>query len=310
MARKYLHEDQVGVANGVASLDGSGQLPAGQLPANVDNIKNNYAGTAAPVATDDTAAGYEVGSHWLDTTNDKAYVCLDATAAAAVWIETTQTGGANLSIANKTATTLDVASDTGTDATVPAATVSEAGLMTSTDKSKLDGITGTNTGDEVQATETVAGIAEIATQAETDTGTDDTRIVTPLKLKNWTGLAGIGSILSTTVSIDATTVGNTTLFTVPTGKLAVVRFAIIRLTAISGGGAVPKLSFGTNATAYDNIITSQSLSGLTTVNKAFTFVVSGVSEVAQAGNNIVCRVNNAASYTSYTIDIDLIGYKV
>jgi hypothetical protein len=32
------------------------------------------------------------------------------------------------------------------------------------------------------ATETTAGIAEIATQAETDTGTDDLRFVTPLKL--------------------------------------------------------------------------------------------------------------------------------
>jgi hypothetical protein len=34
------------------------------------------------------------------------------------------------------------------------------------------------------ATETVEGKAEIATQTETDTGTDDARIVTPLKLKN------------------------------------------------------------------------------------------------------------------------------
>jgi hypothetical protein len=33
------------------------------------------------------------------------------------------------------------------------------------------------------STETTAGIAEIATQAEVDTGTDDSRIVTPLKLK-------------------------------------------------------------------------------------------------------------------------------
>jgi hypothetical protein len=37
------------------------------------------------------------------------------------------------------------------------------------------------------ATETSAGIAEIATQGETDTGTDDARIVTPLKLANWSG---------------------------------------------------------------------------------------------------------------------------
>jgi hypothetical protein len=37
------------------------------------------------------------------------------------------------------------------------------------------------------ASESTAGIAELATQAETDAGTDDARIVTPLKLKNWSG---------------------------------------------------------------------------------------------------------------------------
>lgn len=37
------------------------------------------------------------------------------------------------------------------------------------------------------ASETTAGVAELATQAETDTGTDDARIVTPLKLTNWSG---------------------------------------------------------------------------------------------------------------------------
>lgn len=37
------------------------------------------------------------------------------------------------------------------------------------------------------ASESTAGIAELATQAETDAGTDDARIVTPLKLKTWSG---------------------------------------------------------------------------------------------------------------------------
>lgn len=37
------------------------------------------------------------------------------------------------------------------------------------------------------ATETVAGIAELATQTEVNTGTDDNRIITPLKLANWSG---------------------------------------------------------------------------------------------------------------------------
>lgn len=37
------------------------------------------------------------------------------------------------------------------------------------------------------ANETTAGIAEVATQAEVDAGTDDARIVTPLKLATWSG---------------------------------------------------------------------------------------------------------------------------
>lgn len=37
------------------------------------------------------------------------------------------------------------------------------------------------------ASETVAGVAEIATQAETNTGTDDLRFITALKLANWSG---------------------------------------------------------------------------------------------------------------------------
>jgi hypothetical protein len=59
-----------------------------------------------------------------------------------------------------------------------------------------------------QATETVKGVAEIATQAETNTGTDDERIVTPLKLKtyldNRTGgfAANIGNASATSFVVN------------------------------------------------------------------------------------------------------------
>ena len=55
-------------------------------------LKSNLAAAVAPVATDDSAAGYGVGSRWVDTTADKEYVCVDATATAAIWIETTGAG--------------------------------------------------------------------------------------------------------------------------------------------------------------------------------------------------------------------------
>ena len=57
------------------------------------------------------------------------------------------------------------------------------------------------------ATETVAGIAEIATQAETDTGTDDARMVSPLKMANWSGrkrkfTANFGDGSATSFNLD------------------------------------------------------------------------------------------------------------
>ena len=56
-----------------------------------------YDATSAPGVTNDIDEGYTTGSTWTDETNDKSYVCLDNTDGAAVWTETTQSGGAGTS---------------------------------------------------------------------------------------------------------------------------------------------------------------------------------------------------------------------
>lgn len=75
-------------------------------------------------------------------------------------------------------------------------------------QTQVNGVIGTNNiiftsfqASAPSASETTAGIAEIATQTETDTGTDDLRMVTPLKLATWskrklkfTSAAGNGSL--------------------------------------------------------------------------------------------------------------------
>ena len=60
----------------------------------VANLKVNLSAVVAPAVTDDSASGYAIGSRWIDTVTDKEYVAADVTVGAAVWVETTATGGA------------------------------------------------------------------------------------------------------------------------------------------------------------------------------------------------------------------------
>lgn len=85
---------------------------------------------------------------------------------------------------------------------------------TSYRQTQVDGVIGTNNivwtpfgTIAPSASETASGTAEIATQAETDAGTDDARIVTPAKLASYSGRAkrhsatiGDGSATSITVT--------------------------------------------------------------------------------------------------------------
>lgn len=62
------------------------------------------------------------------------------------------------------------------------------------------------------ATEAAAGIAELATQAETNAGADDARFITPLKLATWGGvkLLGLSQTWQAVTRSSGTTYYNTT----------------------------------------------------------------------------------------------------
>ena len=81
-------------------------------------------------------------------------------------------------------------------------------------KDLIDGLnvgTGTNTGDEPDASTTVKGIIEVATQTEVNTGSDTLRSVSPATLK---GTLGITATLSTTLTFSSL-IGNGTLTSIP-----------------------------------------------------------------------------------------------
>lgn len=119
----------------------------------LDNL-SNYTGfrTAQPtLAAVASAAGTGVAGDWAIITNPSgpAYFAIwDPDVNA--WVEAGQSPtipGTNLAY-TVSGNTLTITSDTGNDVAIPLATTSAAGLQSKEDKAKLDGISGTNTGDE------------------------------------------------------------------------------------------------------------------------------------------------------------------
>jgi len=52
----------------------------------IEGRKVNSAATTDPTVNDDSDDGYDVGSIWVNTTDDSVFVCVDSTVGAAVWI--------------------------------------------------------------------------------------------------------------------------------------------------------------------------------------------------------------------------------
>lgn len=81
----------------------------------------------------------KVGDIYIDTTSDDAYIAV-GTASASDWEKSNDGSGSGATNLSWTASTSTISSSTGTDATLTNADGTNAGLMSSSDKTKLDGI--------------------------------------------------------------------------------------------------------------------------------------------------------------------------
>lgn len=91
-----------------------------------------YANTVSPAPSE-----VQAGNIDSDTATNGQVLTADGSGGAS-W-QTAAAGSTNLSV-TAFGSTVDVESDTGTNATIPAATTGAAGVLTSSDKTKLDGI--------------------------------------------------------------------------------------------------------------------------------------------------------------------------
>ena len=94
-----------------------------------ETTSSSVSGATAFISLSDTPAGFasQAGKFLKVDSSESALEFTDAPA-----------GATNLSVAQRGSETLDVASSTGSDATIPAATESETGLLTAADKTKIN----------------------------------------------------------------------------------------------------------------------------------------------------------------------------
>lgn len=145
----YVANTCIGAANGVAGLDTNGKVPSSQLPSYVDDVIELL------TISDTAPATCAQGDHYYNSSSKKIF----------------------------TATATDTWGSTGADPEKDAIYVT----LDDNNTWRWSGSTMINLGGPVgPATENKAGIAELATQSEVNTGTDDERIVTPLKLATYT----------------------------------------------------------------------------------------------------------------------------
>lgn len=117
------------------------------------------------------------------------------------------------------------------------------------------------------------------------------------------------TLLSTTTSINAKATGTTNLYTVPSGRTAVITKAIVIPTAASSITQGPALGIGV-AAGEDDIFASTQLTGVTGTTKVYAFDAIGTYVSAAATEVIKVGIDTVAAGTSMTLSIYLFGYLI
>lgn len=115
-------------------------------------------------------------------------------------------------------------------------------------------------------------------------------------------------LLSTTTGINAKTTGQTTIYTVPAGKTAIITQVIVRCTAASSITNGPTASVGYTSAAYTDIYAATNIAGLTATTAIFGYSTVGMSKNAVAATVIKLNISTASTGTSQTVAVDVIGY--
>lgn len=175
-------------------------------PSGGTNVLNKYDATTAPSTNNDTTEGYSVGSVWIDVTADERYVCLDASEGAAVWALSTVGTAAEIVF-------------------TPAGDIASSDVQAAIEELDQEKVPVGQV-----ATTSQSGIIEIATSSEINTGTDNTRAITPdAFVESEFGKQPVFMAVTSPLS-DAATGDGQAYFRVPS-RITGMNLVSVRLTA-------------------------------------------------------------------------------
>lgn len=179
------------------------------LKETLENTDVDVGGLSDRVDTVETSLTAHIGSRGAAHTNSTQTEAGFMSAADKTKLNGVETGAqvnvaTNLEQGTRTATTVPVTSSTGTSATLGIATTSLAGVMSSADKVKLDGVaTGAQVNQNTFGTVSVSGQSDVVADSVSDT---------------LTLVAGTNVTITTNVATDAITINATA--TADTSKVA------------------------------------------------------------------------------------------
>lgn len=121
---------------------------------------------------------------------------------------------------------------------------------------------------------------------------------------------GTVNILSVTTGIDLKTVAATLLYTVPTGRKAIVTQIVIHATLATTVTVPAAASVGQNAASYNDIVAITTFTGLNITDQVYTEDPTAVYVSVPASTGIYLNVTTGATATALTAEIILIGFLV
>lgn len=233
---------------------------------------------------------------------------------------TTLAGGAAFSGATTGGVTIVQGGDASSSALTGGALTLRAGNANTADSAGVDttiqggAATGNATGGDLILQTTTAGSTGATLQTQT------TRMqITPTQVQvvnaqllatshdSFSTALPVPTVLAVSGTIDATSTGNTTLYTVPTGESVIVTGAYIRLSSVSGFTSVPTLGIGQNGAA-DDIFASVPITAIDTADELWGFSPGGSSIIAGSAAAIAIGIDTAAVATTYDIIVYLYGH--